>query len=130
MSIRQTFTDIANAIREKTNVAHVLDTITNVLVRNYKSIMMRELCGDFKNIIYELRRIGDEKSKQERELIGMSGESLQNIKKQMEKVLEKQKKISTVQERLQTFLQSVEKKTNERLTKTLSVLDKYIEETC
>ena len=92
--------------------------------------MMRELCGDFKNIIYELRRIGDEKSKQERELIGMSGESLQNIKKQMEKVLEKQKKISTVQERLQTFLQSVEKKTNERLTKTLSVLDKYIEETC
>lgn len=119
-----------NAIREKTNVAHVLDTITNVLVRNYKSIMMRELCGDFKNIIYELRRIGDEKSKQERELIGMSGESLQNIKKQMEKVLEKQKKISTVQERLQTFLQSVEKKTNERLTKTLSVLDKYIEETC
>ena len=118
------------AIREKTNVSHVLDTITNVLVRNYKGIMMRELCGDFKNIIYELRRIGDEKSKQEQELIDMSGESLQNIKKQIEKVRDKQKKISTVQERLQTFLQSVEKKTNERLTTTLSCLDKYIQETC
>lgn len=114
-------------LKKKTNIGSVMNKITDVLAKNYKDFLAEDLTKAYKHILYELRRIGNEKAQQEKGLIEASGESLAFIKEQLAKQEKNQNNIKTYQEQLIAALSTVQKQTQEHLTSILKKLDQYIE---
>lgn len=114
---------LLDTFKEKTGIAVIMEKITNVLAINYKSMLAGDLGNAYQKIIFQLRRIGNERCEQERSFISTSDLSLEDLKKQL---LQQEKNLKTVTEsaeKLKELLDDAEKKTKARMKGILAFIE-------
>lgn len=109
------------------NIDRIMERITNVLARNYKTLLNQDIGNLFKQIKFDLTRIGLEKKEQAQNFIDASDSDVETLKKKLQQQEKNKTDIGNAQKRLVAILQSVQKETNDRMVAVLSALDSCLE---
>lgn len=115
------------SLKTMANIDNISKKITDSLAINYKNLLTRDLGKNYSNIIYDLRRIGEEKSMQEQDLIETSMKSFEEIEKKVAKQEKNQQEIKEVQKQLTAVLSATQKQTEAQMKTILGIFDNYID---
>ena len=113
---------LLDVFRKKTGISIIMAKITDVLALNYKSMLAGDLGNYYQNIIFQLRRIGNERCEQEQSFISTSDLSLDDLKKQLQTQEQNLKTVTESAQKLKELLGDAEKKTQARMKGILAFI--------
>ena len=108
---------------EKANIETIEKRIMSVLVKNRKTWLSRDLKRLYENILYVLRRVGEEQFSLCQSLITSSYGNVSAIKKALDAHEKNLKEFETIRGRLLSVLKTVENQTRAATEKALELLD-------
>ena len=110
------------------NVDGIMERIKEVFVANYRVLLNEDIGNLYRQIRFDLKRIGSEKKAHEQEMISAADSSVDSVNASLKRKEAEKGEIEKAQARLTDVLQAVEKETQDRMTAIFAALDRCLEE--
>ncbi|MGG7175290.1 dynamin family protein [Clostridium neonatale] len=111
---------------ELTNIENINRIVTDKLAHNYQNLLHQDIEKKYSDIIYTLKRVGNENKKQMKEIIEVSNSNMEEMKQKVEEQKRNYEEVSKCKEQLNALLKTVEKNTQRRLSAILLKLENEV----
>lgn len=116
--------DDLKAVIDATGVRELLSLIRERLVKHYKDIVQSDIIIRYKSLLRDLKRMTEERSAQEREIIESADMSLDALNKKVAEQLKAKREIEQAKADLSVIMEKVSQQTNERMNAIHDVVSK------
>ena len=120
----RTISDSRDKLMELSNISRIRRVIVDEFAGNYKTLLHDDIMAKYKELVFALVRFVSEEEKSAADLIETANADISKVKQKVEEHRRNYDTVSRSREQLAAALRTVEKKTQDRLAKILSQLEK------